>query len=162
MPKSRLKPPLDLLEEQVIETLLAGLKEWRPDLDYPESYSDMQACARALLRMFNVQRRPISIELPIASASSPFAGRERVRADFVERLRAALFGRGVLLHAAHVGRISHEGINILAWEATLQGPDGLLRTGIVHVPRGEDLFSNNVFRRVVEGFVDSHAERSNI
>lgn len=65
MPKPGLSPPFDLLEEQVIGTLLAGLKEWRSDLDYPESYSDMQACARALFRMFDVQRRPIAIELPI-------------------------------------------------------------------------------------------------
>ena len=65
MPKPRLKPPLDTLESQVIETLLAGLKEWRPDLNYPESHSDMQGCVRALLRMFEVKRRPIGLpDLP--------------------------------------------------------------------------------------------------
>lgn len=46
MPKPQLAPDLDILERQLIETLLAGLKEWRSDLKYPESHSDMQACVR--------------------------------------------------------------------------------------------------------------------
>ena len=63
MPKRQLKPPLDHLESDVIDTLLGGLAEWRPDLDYPESYADMQGCVRAMLRMFTVERRPVAAEL---------------------------------------------------------------------------------------------------
>lgn len=51
------------LESQIIETLLAGHHEWRPDLHYPESHSDMQGAVRALLRMFDVKRRPVAIPL---------------------------------------------------------------------------------------------------
>ncbi len=62
MPKQSLKPPYRELEGQIIETLIAGHKEWRPDLAYPESRSDMQGAVRGLLRMFDVKRRPISLE----------------------------------------------------------------------------------------------------
>lgn len=68
MAKSQLKEPYNTLESEIIETLLAGLKEYRPDLSYPESHSDMQGCVRAMLRMFDVKRRPISIELPLGQA----------------------------------------------------------------------------------------------
>lgn len=63
MPKRRLKPEVSLLEDQIIETLIAGHKEWRPDLSYPESHSDMQGAVRGLLRMFEVKRRPLPKEL---------------------------------------------------------------------------------------------------
>lgn len=63
MPKPPLKPPLDRLESDIIETMVAGLKLWRPDLNYPESHSDMQACVRGLFRMFQVQRLAIPHEL---------------------------------------------------------------------------------------------------
>jgi hypothetical protein len=63
MPKQKLVEPLHTLECQIIETLLAGHKEWRPDLAYPESHSDMQGAVRALLMMFDVKRLPISREL---------------------------------------------------------------------------------------------------
>jgi hypothetical protein len=63
MAKSRLKAPMDQLESDIIETLIAGHKEWRPDLPYPESHSDMQGAVRGLLRMFEVKRRPIAISL---------------------------------------------------------------------------------------------------
>lgn len=63
MAKSRLKAELDKLESDIIETLLAGHHEWRPDLAYPESHSDMQGAVRGLLRMFEVKRRPVAIEL---------------------------------------------------------------------------------------------------
>lgn len=59
MPKPRLIRDQEILEKQIIETMLAGLKEWRPDLGYPESHSDMQAAVRGLLRMFDVVRRPL-------------------------------------------------------------------------------------------------------
>lgn len=63
MAKQRLSPDLDALERQIIETLIAGHKEWRPDLSYPESHSDMQGAVRGLLRMFGVTRRPLPLEL---------------------------------------------------------------------------------------------------
>lgn len=61
MPKQRLKDWQ--LENDIIETLIAGHKEWRPDLSYPESHSDMQGAVRGLLRMFEVKRRPLPKEL---------------------------------------------------------------------------------------------------
>ncbi len=66
MPKPPLQEPYASLASDMIDTMLAGLKEWRPDLSYPESHSDMQGCVRAVLRMFEVKRRPIALsELPI-------------------------------------------------------------------------------------------------
>lgn len=65
MPKPFLKQEDAILEHQVIETLQAGLKVWRSDLDYPESYSDMQACVRGLLQMFEVKRRPLMVPLRV-------------------------------------------------------------------------------------------------
>ncbi len=63
MPKRRLKSPLDKLESEIIETLIAGHKEWRPDLGYPESHSDMQGAVRGLLQMFDVKRRALPMKL---------------------------------------------------------------------------------------------------
>src|SRR5882724_11155812 len=63
MSKRQLKADLATLESDIIETLIAGHKEWRPDLSYPESHSDMQAAVRGLLRMFKVERRAIAVEL---------------------------------------------------------------------------------------------------
>ncbi len=59
MPKPPLMPDKSLLERDIIDTLLAGLKQWRPDLQYPESHSDLQGCVRALLTMYEVKRRPL-------------------------------------------------------------------------------------------------------
>ena len=63
MAKRRLKGDLAKLESEIIETLIAGHKEWRPDLHYPESHSDMQGAVRGLLRMFEVKRRALPAEL---------------------------------------------------------------------------------------------------
>ena len=63
MAKSRLKAELAHLESDIIETLLAGHHEYRADLAYPESHSDMQGAVRALLRMFKVERRPVAVDL---------------------------------------------------------------------------------------------------
>lgn len=63
MPKPMLSPEQAQLERDLIVTLQAGLKEWRPDLQYPESYSDMQACVRGIMRMFKIERSPLPIEL---------------------------------------------------------------------------------------------------
>ena len=43
----------------MIDAATAGLHQWRSDLDYPESYSDMQACARGILQVFDVSRLPL-------------------------------------------------------------------------------------------------------
>lgn len=65
MPKPLLAEPFNTLESQLAATMMAGLKEYRPDLDYPETASDMQACIRAVLRHFNVERLPLARELPV-------------------------------------------------------------------------------------------------
>jgi hypothetical protein len=59
VPKPSLTPDLAHLETEVIETLVAGLKQWRSDLRYPASWSDWQACVRGLLVMFDVKRKPL-------------------------------------------------------------------------------------------------------
>ncbi len=64
MAKANLAPEMAALEWQIIDTLLAGHKEYRPDLAYPESHSDMQAAVRGLLRMFEVTRLPLARDLP--------------------------------------------------------------------------------------------------
>jgi hypothetical protein len=61
-------PKESQLESDIIETMLAGLKQWRPDLSYPESASDMQGCVRALMIMYDVKRRPLP--QPLASPCS--------------------------------------------------------------------------------------------
>ena len=65
MPKPRLIDEEAKLEGDLIDTLFAGLKEWRPDLSFPESYSDMSGCARAIMRMFEIKRRPLAVNLKI-------------------------------------------------------------------------------------------------
>lgn len=66
MPKPPLRSDFAQLSGDIIDTLIAGLHEWRPDLGYPESHSDMQGCVRALLRMYEVKRRPIALDrLPL-------------------------------------------------------------------------------------------------
>ena len=61
MPKPDLKPQSRQLEMDMIETALAGLREWRSDLTNPESTSDWQGCMRAVLKMFDVKRRPLAL-----------------------------------------------------------------------------------------------------
>lgn len=63
MPKPRLKEPERSLEDMLIDTMIAGLHEWRPDLYGPASYSDYQACARGILQMFDVKRRALPRKL---------------------------------------------------------------------------------------------------
>ena len=63
MPKPDLIPEQAILETQMIETMLAGLHGWRPDLGYPESHSDMQACVRGLMVTFEIKRRPLPMTL---------------------------------------------------------------------------------------------------
>lgn len=63
MPKPALAEPQAMLEQMLIDSMIAGLKEWRPDLYGPESYSDYQGCARGILQMFEVKRAPLPIKL---------------------------------------------------------------------------------------------------
>lgn len=56
MARQSLDPEQTILEQQIIATLRAGFEE-------PKSYSDWQGCARALLRMFVVQRRALAVDL---------------------------------------------------------------------------------------------------
>lgn len=49
MAKPRLGEIETLIESTLIAWMKDGLEKWRPDLDYPESYSDMQACARGIM-----------------------------------------------------------------------------------------------------------------
>jgi len=65
MPKPTLIETDAILEREIIATMLAGLKEWRPDLNYPESFSDMQGCVRGLLQMYAVTRRPLIAKLKL-------------------------------------------------------------------------------------------------
>lgn len=52
MPKPDLPEPLAALEAKIIKALVDGHHEWRHDLPFPESYSDMQGAARGLLKRF--------------------------------------------------------------------------------------------------------------
>ena len=62
MPKPSLREPFATLESDLIITMIGGLKEWRSDLDYPESHSDMDGCIRAVLRKYEVKLRPVVLD----------------------------------------------------------------------------------------------------
>lgn len=62
MAKASLRPPFDTIEQEVLETFLAGHREARPDLPYPQSHSDVQSGIRALIVMFDIKRRPIALD----------------------------------------------------------------------------------------------------
>jgi hypothetical protein len=59
MPKAQLVADDAALERDLIETLLAGHHQWRRDLAYPESHSDMQAAVRAALVKYEIKLRPV-------------------------------------------------------------------------------------------------------
>lgn len=59
MPKARLNEKFSALEHDMISSALASFKQFRPDLEYPESHSDMEAAIRGILIMFDVTRRPL-------------------------------------------------------------------------------------------------------
>lgn len=65
MPKPILKEPVRSLERDIIEVLLAGLHQWRPDLEYPQSHSDMQGAVRNLMALFEIYRRTTPYTLPL-------------------------------------------------------------------------------------------------
>lgn len=68
MAKLSLTPELAILEQHIIETLIAGLHEWRPDLNGPISYSDWQGCVRGLLTMYDVKRLALPRKLEYKGA----------------------------------------------------------------------------------------------
>jgi hypothetical protein len=73
MAKASLRHDYAILEGEIIDTLIAGHKQWRPDLSYPESHSDMQGAVCGLLRMFEVKRRalPFAILLKDEPCGAP-------------------------------------------------------------------------------------------
>ncbi|MGH8678629.1 MAG: hypothetical protein ACREUQ_09805 [Burkholderiales bacterium] len=71
MAKPSLKPEFAQLEHDILETFLAGHREYRPDLAYPESHSDMHAGIRALLVMFEIKRRPLALDYQKLLADAP-------------------------------------------------------------------------------------------
>jgi hypothetical protein len=54
---SREHVEFEILQSQAIQTMRAGRDE-------PKSVSDWQMCFRALYRMFEVTRRPLSVGIP--------------------------------------------------------------------------------------------------
>lgn len=62
MPKPPLKPEFAGLESEMIRTFIAGHQQWRPDLRYPESHSDMQAGMRALLKRYEITPRAVPLD----------------------------------------------------------------------------------------------------
>ncbi len=62
MSKPPLREPYAHLCADIIDTLIGGLHEWRPDLSYPESHSDMQGAVRALLRKYDVVLRDVPLD----------------------------------------------------------------------------------------------------
>lgn len=66
MPPRTLKEPLQTMQHQIIETMLAanGGK-------YPASHSDMAYCVQGLLKMYILDRRPLAVMLPFVDESGP-------------------------------------------------------------------------------------------
>lgn len=81
MPKMPLRENDAQLESEIIQTLLAGLKDYRPDLHYPESHSDMQACVRGLLCMYEIKRRPLAVSLKYKCPNCEGLGHLVTKAD---------------------------------------------------------------------------------
>lgn len=102
MAKSRLKAELGQLESDIIETLLAGHHEWRPDLAYPESHSDMQGAVRGLLRMFKIERRPVAVDLEYHDEAPEMLARH-FRAEWQSEVRAGKTTASFETWVAHGG-----------------------------------------------------------
>lgn len=62
MPKPSLKAAFAELESEMIRTFIAGHKQWRSDLAYPQSHSDMQGGIRALLKRYEIVPRAIPLD----------------------------------------------------------------------------------------------------
>lgn len=62
MPKPSLREPYASLFVDLAETMIGGLHEWRSDLSYPESHSDLRACLDAVFRKYDIKLRPVPLE----------------------------------------------------------------------------------------------------
>jgi hypothetical protein len=62
MPKPSLREPYASIASDLMATMVAGLKEWRHDLDYPQSHSDLRGCIDAVLRKYEVKLRPVPLD----------------------------------------------------------------------------------------------------
>jgi hypothetical protein len=58
MPKPTFQPVFHKIESKLIEILVRGHHRWRPDLNYPESHSDMQGAVRELMAVLNIKEIP--------------------------------------------------------------------------------------------------------
>lgn len=65
MPKPILEPQSQQLLSDMTETFLAGHHEWRPDLAYPQSHSDVHGGIMALMKVYEIKRRPLAVELKL-------------------------------------------------------------------------------------------------
>lgn len=63
MPQAPLIDEQKVMASSMMSSFMAAFKQFRPDLDYPESASDMQAGFRGVLRMFNVSRASLPNQL---------------------------------------------------------------------------------------------------
>jgi hypothetical protein len=71
MPKPMLREPFASLEADLIETMIGGLHEYRSDLSYPESHSDMAGCIRAVLRKYDLKLRAVVLDRSEIEAPEP-------------------------------------------------------------------------------------------
>jgi hypothetical protein len=71
MPKPMLREPFASLEADLIETMIGGLHEYRGDLSYPESHSDMAGCIRAVLRKYDLKLRAVVLDREEIEAPEP-------------------------------------------------------------------------------------------
>ena len=62
MPKPFLREPYATIAADLASTMIAGLKEWRRDLDYPQSHSDLRGCIDAVLRKYDVKLREVPLD----------------------------------------------------------------------------------------------------
>jgi len=63
MPNPPLREPFATLSRDLLAAMVAGLHDWRPDLNYPESHSDMQACVLGILSRFELTPRVAPLDL---------------------------------------------------------------------------------------------------
>lgn len=93
MPKRNLIEPLAVLEREIIETLLAGHHQYRPDLSYPQSHSDMAGAVRGLLRMFEIKRLPLPRPLRYPCDTCGGSGYSEIKPQYRKECEACE-GRG--------------------------------------------------------------------
>jgi hypothetical protein len=62
MAKPFLREPFATVASDLMETMIAGLHEWRPDLSYPQSHSDLRGCIDAVLRKYEVKLRAVPLD----------------------------------------------------------------------------------------------------